>query len=56
MKIAAGLGSITAPGFYSTLRSWSEADGPSRAIFGFQTETAAVPKPGTLRLVAAALA
>lgn len=51
-----GIGTIKAAGFDPTPGTWSftasDASGSPQATFGFQTQTAAVPEPGTLTLLA----
>jgi hypothetical protein len=50
-----GVGTIRAAGFTDTPGTWSftasDASGQPQATFGFQTQTAAVPEPGTITLV-----
>jgi PEP-CTERM motif len=51
-----GIGTVKATGFDATPGTWSftasDASGSPQATFGFQTQTAAVPEPGTLTLLA----
>jgi hypothetical protein len=51
-----GLGTISGNGFDATPGTWSftssDANGTPQSTFGFQTQTAAVPEPGTLALLA----
>jgi hypothetical protein len=51
-----GVGTISATGFDPTPGTWSFTSSASRGqpqtTFGFQTQTAAVPEPGTLTLLA----
>ena len=51
-----GTGTITGNGFDATPGTWSftssDSSGQQQTTFGFQTETAAVPEPGTLTLLA----
>jgi PEP-CTERM motif len=51
-----GIGTISATGFDPTPGTWSftasDSSGSPQATFGFQTQTAAVPEPGTLTLLA----
>jgi PEP-CTERM motif len=51
-----GIGMISATGFDPTPGTWSftasDSSGQPQATFGFQTQTAAVPEPGTLTLLA----
>ncbi len=51
-----GLGTISGNGFDSTPGTWSftssDSNGTPQSTFGFQTQTAAVPEPGTFALLA----
>lgn len=51
-----GIGTISATGFDPTPGTWSftasDASGSPQTTFGFQTQTAAVPEPGSLTLLA----
>lgn len=55
-EILSAFGTLSGNGFDATPGTWSftssNANGTPQSTFGFQTQTAAVPEPGTLALLA----